>query len=127
MPTSPAFQEQLLAVITKIRDKYPFYGRRAYIFLYETVGYTIKTLKLSDNQQVNAQSLLEGFRSLVKETFGLMALDVLNYWKVHTCSDVGHIVEHLVEFGVLRKEASDSFDDFTRYAFDFKQAFGHVS
>ncbi|MDR0393119.1 MAG: hypothetical protein LBH52_02705 [Puniceicoccales bacterium] len=116
-------QERLLTVVDQIKEKYPLYGRRAYLFVYEVVGFTGKKLQLSDKQHITAENFLKGFRDLAKESFGPMAMDVLKSWNVQNCEDVGRIVSHFVEFSVLRKESSDSFDDFTRYQFDFNQAF----
>ncbi|MDR2396976.1 MAG: hypothetical protein LBD69_03935 [Puniceicoccales bacterium] len=116
-------QERLLMVVDQIKGKYPLYGRRAYLFVYEVVSFTSKKLQLSDKQHITAENFLKGFRDLAKESFGPMATDVLKSWNVQNCEDIGRIVSHFVEFNVLRKEPSDSFDDFTRYRFDFKQTF----
>ncbi len=111
---------QLLSVIDNIRSKYPTYKRGAYLFVYNALGFTGKRLQVSPTQHISAKDLLQGFKDFAQESFGCMALDVLQSWGLYQCKDVGQIVRHLVEFQVLRRNDSDDFDDFTKYQFDFK-------
>ncbi len=51
-----------------------------------------------------------------------MAGDVFNSWGVRSTLDFGRIVFHLVEDGLLKKQADDSLTDFLD-RFDFQEAF----
>ncbi len=113
----------LITTIDKIRKTYPDYRRGAYFFLYESVGYTARWLKRPHGTHLSAKDLLKGLRKMALEFYGPLAKEVLNYWGVFSCKDFGKIVEHLIEFSVLSKKDNDSFEDFVKYGFDFKEAF----
>jgi uncharacterized repeat protein (TIGR04138 family) len=115
------FNEALDAVI----NKDPRYAREAYAFLREALDFTIKKRRKSrkeDISDVSAADLLDGFRLYALKECGPMARDVLGYWGVRSCEDVGNLVFNLVDAGVLSKTEHDTIEAF-RKGFDFDEAF----
>jgi len=101
------------------------YDRNAYVFLRDALETTVKSKKSGRSvpgSHVSAAELLEGFRKHTLSEFGPMGVTVLEYWGVHSCEDVGHMVFNLVGAGVFGKTDDDSLDAF-RAGYDFHDAF----
>jgi uncharacterized repeat protein (TIGR04138 family) len=113
----------LIKAVDRIRQKYSLYRRGAYFFVHAAVAYTSRELKRPSHIHITAKDLLEGLQKMALELYGPMAREVLHYWNIVSCQDFGVIVEHLVEFGILNKSPSDTYQDFTDHGFDFKKAF----
>ena len=107
-------------VLTRLRQQNPRSTESAYLFLLSALQHTID--RLDEPRHINGQELAEGCRNLAIEQFGPMARTVLEYWGIHSTTDMGEIVFALIECRVLIKEDSDSRDDFQN-VFDFEEAF----
>ena len=98
-----------------------------YQFLRESLEATIKKRTKGKqpqptSQHVSANELLEGFRKLALKEFGPMTTTVLDYWGIHSCSDIGKMVFHLVEAGAFGRTEEDHPEGFDQ-GFDFHEAF----
>ncbi|MCF7729489.1 MAG: hypothetical protein K9M81_03875 [Chthoniobacterales bacterium] len=115
--------EQAVNIIV---DKDTRYRRDAYFFLREVLDFTIKrrrkNRKLNVTTHVSAVELVEGFRDRALQEFGPMAITVLDYWGIQSSSDIGEMVFHLIEIGILGKTENDTRASFA-HLLDFKQVF----
>jgi len=101
------------------------FAPEAYVFLLEALAYArcrVSRLRGRPVRHVTGQELLEGFRLLGLERFGLMAKTVFNSWGIYTTSDIGDMVFRLIETGELEKSEQDKRSDFDD-VFDFDEAF----
>ena len=92
------FEEAVELVV----EKDPTYDRGAYVFLRESLDFTVKNSSSrsgSDDRHVSGVELLNGFRDFALQEFGPMASTVLSEWGLHQSSDVGAMVFNLVEVG----------------------------
>jgi uncharacterized repeat protein (TIGR04138 family) len=123
-----------------VKDKR--YRREAYHFVLEALEHTRKmvdrtkkeppTVEISAprdakgqpqrEQHVSGQQLLVGVRELALESFGPMAMMVLEEWGIKSCEDVGELVFIMVEHKVMKKTDQDSQADFQK-GYDFFDAF----
>ena len=97
------------------RDKR--YAARGYALLMEVINFLSR-----DGQASTDTDVLEEFRLFTLEQFGAMAYTVLDEWGIHSCRDVGNMVENLADFGRVRHtegECTGAFDA----GYDFKEAF----
>ncbi len=102
------------------------YAPVAYDFVREAVTYTVKQLQPESGGQrrhITGRQLLEGFRALVLERFGCLAIEVLEDWGLRHTDDVGAIVFSLVRNGLLGANENDSPTDFAG-VYDFEKTFG---
>jgi uncharacterized repeat protein (TIGR04138 family) len=110
----------------------PRYTIHAYVFVFEALEYTKKSLKKRVQSRsrtrgktsttalhVSGRELCDGARRLALEHYGLMALTVLNLWGIRSTSDLGELVFNLIASGDLEKTSSDSRADFD-HVFDFE-------
>ena len=106
--------------------KDPRYKVDAYVFLRDALDFTLKRRRKNRKgtipSHVTALELLEGFRDQALHEFGPMAITVLEYWGIKNSADIGQMVFHLIETGVLGKTDNDTLDSFSN-ALDFKQVF----
>jgi len=106
--------------------KDPRYKVAAYIFLRDALDFTLKRRRKNRKEtlaaHVTAIELLKGFSDQALHEFGPMAITVLEYWGVEQSADIGQIVFHLIETGILGKTDNDTLDSFSN-ALDFKEAF----
>ena len=115
-------------VIREITRRDPRYGRECYYFVSDALEFTARELgkDLSDESEqlrhVTGKELLEGIRALAKHRFGLLAAMVFGQWGVRSTEDFGRVVFNMVEAELMRKQESDSLDDF-KDGFDFTEAF----
>jgi uncharacterized repeat protein (TIGR04138 family) len=110
------------------------YRRDAYLFVRDALDHTRKLLDREHKearperrgphveQHVTGQQLLAGARALALETYGPMAITVLEEWGVRSCPDIGEIVFIMVENQLLKKTEKDSRADFA-HGYDFFEAF----
>ena len=101
------------------------YSPAAYEFLFEALEFTRDQLteqRKTKIKHVSGAQLLEGFRSLALQKFGLMAKTVFNTWGVNSTSDVGEMVFRLVDCGDLEKTEDDNRSDFDD-VYEFDEAF----
>jgi uncharacterized repeat protein (TIGR04138 family) len=103
-----------------LREKYPRYNERAYIFVLSALNHVLR--RLPEPRHITGRELAEGVRDLAIEQFGPMARSVLEHWGIEETVDVGDIVFALVEQGILIKQDEDTRADFVD-VFDFDDAF----
>ncbi len=106
---------QAMAEIRKFPDAY---HADAYVFLMHGLEFTMRSI--DERRHVNGQELLRHVCQYAKQEYGMLAYDVLRSWGIERGQDVGAIVFHLVDTGVLSKRDSDSIDDFSGVV-DLKQ------
>ncbi len=111
----------------------PRYSIHAYLFVFEALEHA-KTLKKrarrktktrpsssGGSRHVSGRELCEGARSLALAHYGMLAITVLAGWGIHKTSDLGSIVDNLVNSGDLERSPNDSLTDFDEI-FDFDVA-----
>ena len=104
------------------------YRLQAYQFLFESletaVQITGKDQGESDEKHVTGKQLLDGMRVHATRLFGPLAAQVWRSWGVQSTYDWGQIVFNLVEHEMLRRQDTDTIEDF-RGGYDFDEAFVH--
>lgn len=102
------------------------YSPEALRFLLESLDHAVRLAGKEESEgtarHVTGQELLAGMRVLALELFGPLAPQVWRTWGVRSSLDWGQIVFLLVDAGLLKRQESDSLDDF-RQDFDFEDAF----
>jgi uncharacterized repeat protein (TIGR04138 family) len=98
-------------IVESIRLKDNRYQPDAFQFVREALDYRVT--RLENRRHISGRELLEGVRQLALERYGPMARSVLNHWGVNVGEDVGNIVFHLVDAGVMSKTDQDSMADFS--------------
>ncbi len=101
------------------------YEGEAYVFLKETLDYTVSNeyaQELANSKHVSAKELLMGFRDFALKQYGPMASTLFSEWGISSCDDVGNMVFLLIEEGMFGKQDSDSPEDFKPY-YSFHDAF----
>ena len=115
--------------IKKILEKDNRYHSDAYVFLFEALEYTLN--KIGKRRHVTGRELLEGIVELLRERYGLLALELCRRWGIRRTIDFGNMVFNLVDNGLMRKTEEDSISDFkevfslkkelyTKYVIDVK-------
>lgn len=116
------FQQTLESILKDDRR----YAVGAYVFVRMALDYTVKKVNESDagrkDKNVSGRELLEGIRDFALDTFGPMAMPLLDEWGVRKCEDFGNIVFNLVEAKALTKTDEDRIEDFMG-GYDFNEAF----
>jgi uncharacterized repeat protein (TIGR04138 family) len=74
----------------------------------------------ANERHVTGQEVLAGLRVHALELFGPLGKAVWSSWGVHATLDWGRIVFLLVENGHLKRQESDTIEDF-RAGFDFEE------
>ncbi len=111
--------------VKKIRETDPRFAPGAFDFVRRSLDQSLKKLGRGEDMKpshVRGHELLEGFRHLALHEFGPMAKTVLNEWGLQNCSQVGDIVFHLVQHGILGKSETDRPEDFQEI-WTFHEAF----
>jgi uncharacterized repeat protein (TIGR04138 family) len=101
------------------------YHRDAYVFLREALEHAQKAASKANRhhpRHVNALELLDGIRAYALDSFGPMALTVLEEWGIRSCEDFGNIVFLMVESDLLRITEQDRLEHF-KGAYAFEEAF----
>ena len=104
------------------------FDKRAYLFVRQSLAFTVSNLKKNDpdrvrqSPHVSGRELLEGLRSYALEQYGPMAKTVLASWGIHRCADLGDIVFSLIEYNIFSKTENDRREDFADI-YDFDEAF----
>lgn len=106
-------------VVARIRARDGRYAPDAYAFVMDGLDHTVSALE--ERRHVTAQELLEGLCGFARGRFGLLAFDVLSAWGITSGVDVGEIVFHLIDAGVLSRREEDTREDFNT-PLDLKRA-----
>ena len=113
------------AAVENILDREKRFETGAYFLLKDALDFTLKRAREENDgeeRHVSGKELLAGFRDHALHEYGPMAHTLLREWGVHSCTDVGEMVFHLIEEGMFGKQDSDSKEDF-RDIYDFDDAF----
>lgn len=102
------------------------YSPEAFYFLFEALEVAVK-LAGKDGLQgtarhVSGREVLDGMREHALASFGPLAAYVWRAWGVRETLDWGHVVFLLVDQGMLKRQDSDSIEEF-RAVYDFDEAF----
>ncbi|MHC4476182.1 MAG: Minf_1886 family protein [Planctomycetota bacterium] len=97
------------------------YSANAVRFVYEGLGYTVKSLA-AEPGHVGGQLLCKGLQRLALKKWGRLALMVLNSWGVKSTSDFGEIVYLMIKNKWMSAQPTDTIDDFND-VYDFKTVF----
>lgn len=92
----------------------------AYVFVLSALDYALS--KLEKPRHLSAKELLRAIKEYGVQQYGPMTLTVLEFWGIQSTEDFGTIVFNMIEEGVLRKQETDSLDDF-KDVYDLKEAF----
>ena len=114
------FEESVESILKREKR----YDAQAYLFLKDSLDFTLKRFSESDrakNRHVSGKELLEGFRDHALEQFGPMAGTLMDEWGVKECRDVGNMVFQMIEEQVFGKQDSDKPEDFDE-VFDFRKS-----
>jgi uncharacterized repeat protein (TIGR04138 family) len=110
----------MLSAIVHDDGRYPI---DAYVFVTEALNYWQNFLaEKQAAHHASGKELLEAFRQLALEKFGVTAKKVLAEWRIFRTEDVGEIVFAMVAANLLAKRPEDSREDF-REGYDFAEAF----
>ncbi len=105
--------------VERIRAADARYACDAYAFVMDGLDHTVRAL--DERRHVSAEELLDGLCRFARDKFGMLAYDVLRSWGVTTGRDVGDIVFHLIDAGILSRREEDTREDFDT-ALDLKRA-----
>ena len=102
------------------------YSPEALRFLLESLDQAVKLAgkehAVGPSRHVTGQEVLAGMRNYARELFGPLAAQVWRSWGVRETMDWGRIVFLLVDAGLLKRQDSDSIEDFD-HGFDFDRFF----
>jgi len=104
--------------VERIRANDGRYSPDAYAFVMDGLDHTVSALE--ERRHVTAHELLDGLCAFARGKFGMLACDVLRKWGITTARDVGDIVFHLIEAGILSRREEDAREDFDT-SLDFKR------
>ncbi len=116
------------AIREKILQRDSRYDLAAYLFIYEALAFTQRSLGRDDprlkagERHVSGRELLDGIRRYAGRAFGPLAPVVFRSWGVHRTEGFGEIVFNLVQSDLLAKTDSDQREDFAD-GFDLDTAF----
>jgi uncharacterized repeat protein (TIGR04138 family) len=96
------------------------YNVEAYRFLFETLDHMLG--KRKERRHVSGAELSLGVRDFAIERFGFLAHTVFDQWGVHKTDDLGEMVYHLIDAGLMSKTDEDKQSDFNGI-YDFHEAF----
>ena len=112
--------------VDRLVDQDGRYAKEAYLFLYEALEFTVKSLGKSDlsrdQRHVSGAELLKGISDFGLSRFGPLTRTVFEHWGVHKTEDFGNIVFNLVSANVMGKTEKDSIEDFID-VYDFAAEF----
>lgn len=113
-------------VVNTILSKDARYRAEAYFFLRDVLHLAFKRRKKAYKEKaslhVSHKELLNEFRIHVLKEFGPMGMAVLEFWGVKKAADIGNMIFHLIEMGVLAKTEQDQLESFAK-GLDFQEAF----
>lgn len=93
------------------------YDARAYALLADVIRY------LGENgKHMSGADILDEFKERALDQYGPMTYTVLTEWGVACTEDLGEMMFNLVEHHRIRKDDSDSQEDFS-CGYDFKEIF----
>ena len=97
-------------VVKDIHARDSRYAPELYGFVMDGLQFT--TAAQAQRRHVSAEELLRSMCVFARQKYGVLAHSVLERWGVAGTSDIGRVVFHLVESGVLARQESDRIEDF---------------
>jgi uncharacterized repeat protein (TIGR04138 family) len=91
-------------------DRHPEFPLPAYHSIHRGLDHTLKLKKVRGH--VSGQELAFGMASSLKNDFGPFTRMVLAGWNIRSTLDFGRLVFNLIEGGLMRKQETDSIEDF---------------
>ncbi|HIE06093.1 MAG TPA: hypothetical protein EYP58_04760 [bacterium (Candidatus Stahlbacteria)] len=113
---NPAELEKIQALV----ERNPAYHFDAYLFVLSALNLVLSEYR--EKRHISGVELLEGIKVLGRNLYGRLAVEVFRHWGVNSTLDFGRIVFALVEFGMLRKRAEDTLEEFEA-VYDFEDVF----
>jgi uncharacterized repeat protein (TIGR04138 family) len=112
----PALEE----AFARIGERDTRYHERGLLFVLAALEYAQG--RLSARRHLTGQELAWACRDFALEQFGLLAPTVLRHWGIHRTADIGTIVFHLIDVGLLARQPSDRVEDFDQ-VYTFEEVF----
>jgi len=106
--------------VARIGERDGRYHERGVLFVLAALEYAQG--RLPARRHLSGQELSWACRDFALEQFGLLAPMVLRHWGITGTGDIGSIVYHLIDVGLLARQPSDRVEDFDR-VFDFDDVF----
>lgn len=103
-------------IILSGRD--PRYKIEAYSFVLEVINYL--HTRAGERRHYTGQELSKVCADFALKQFGPLTQSVFEYWGIQSTSDLGYIVYNLIDINLLKKQQSDSIEDFF-IVFDLKE------
>lgn len=102
------------------------YSPEALRFLLESLDHALRLAGKENaegpSRHVTGREVLAGMRAYASEIFGPLAAQVWRSWGVRETMDWGRIVFLMVDAGLLKRQETDTIDDFA-HGFDFDEVF----
>lgn len=103
-------------VLDEIRNKIILSGRdnRYKIGGYNFVlqGLDFYHTKTGEKRHFKGEELAKGLLFFAHKQYGPLAHSLLKFWGIRSTSDLGYIVYNLIDIKLIRKQDSDSLEDF---------------
>jgi uncharacterized repeat protein (TIGR04138 family) len=112
--------EDLIERIASTHGRYP---PPAYAFVLAALEYC--QVRRPARGHIAGDAFACACRDFALEQFGLTSRTVLTHWGIHRTQDIGCLVYHLIEVGLLVCQPEDRIEDFDD-VFDFAEAFEHA-
>lgn len=109
--------EDLIERVATTHGRYP---ASAYAFVLAALEYG--QLRRPVRGHMAGDALALACRDFALEQFGLTSRTVLSHWGIHRTQDLGLMVYHLIEVGLLVGQSEDRLEDFDD-VFDFAEVF----
>ena len=113
-----------LQILNEIRNEIILTGKdtrykiEAYSFVLQ--GLKFYHIKTGEKRHFSGNELTYGLIDFAQKQFGPLASSVLKYWGIQSTNDLGYIVYNLIDLNLIRKQESDSIEDFYN-VFDIKE------
>jgi uncharacterized repeat protein (TIGR04138 family) len=96
------------------------FAYEAYEFIFEALSHTQRMVGRvplggevpTQEHHVSGKEILEGAVDLARDEYGFLAKTVFFQWGLRTTDDLGELVFHLIEAGLLSKTDTDNRADF---------------
>ena len=103
-------------VLDEVRNKIIMSGRDnrykigAYNFVLQ--GLDFYHTKTGEKRHFRGEELATGLLHFAHTQYGPLAHSLLSFWGIYTTNDLGYIVYNLIDIKLIRKQESDSLEDF---------------
>jgi uncharacterized repeat protein (TIGR04138 family) len=109
--------EDLIERVASTHGRYP---PPAYAFVLAALEYC--QVRRPVRGHIAGDAFARACRDFALERFGLTSRTVLSHWGIHRTQDIGCMVYHLIEVGLLVSQPEDRIEDFDD-VYDFAEAF----